>query len=268
MLDIARQIVRYSGLLKTLVGRELRARYRGSLLGFFWSLVNPALLVLVYSLVFGLVLRPRLGAPGTEPYALFLISGLFPWIWFSGSLLEATGSLAAGAGLLRKAVFPAALLPMVPVLSNLVHFALALPVVAAALAVGGALGYRVGGWPALLLPAIVLLELPLVAGLALALAALSVHFKDVRDLLGNVLTLLFFLTPILYPLAAVTQQWLWWVVRLSPVTPFTLAYQEVLFHRTVPDGTLWLQMTAVALLAWAGGTWLFGRLEDTLAEAA
>src|SRR5687767_4065625 len=104
MLEIARQIVRHRGLLKTLVGRELKARYRGSLLGFFWSLVNPALLVLVYSLVFGLILRPRLGAPGTEPYALFLISGLFPWIWFSTSLLEATGSLAAGAGLLRKAV--------------------------------------------------------------------------------------------------------------------------------------------------------------------
>src|SRR5687767_3213976 len=267
MLEIARQIVRHRGLLKTLVGRELKARYRGSLLGFFWSLVNPALLVLVYSLVFGLILRPRLGAPGTEPYALFLISGLFPWIWFSTSLLEATGSLAAGAGLLRKAVFPAPLLPMVPVLANLVHFALALPVVAAALAVGGALGYRVGGWTALLLPVIVLLELPLVAGLALGLAALSVHFKDVRDLLGNVLTLLFFLTPILYPLAAVTYEWLWWVVRVNPVTPFTLAYQEVLFHRTVPDGPLWLQMSAVALLAWAAGTWIFTRLEDTLVEA-
>ena len=267
MLAIARQIVRHRGLLKTLVGRELKARYRGSLLGFFWSLVNPALLVLVYGLVFGLILRPRLEAQGTEPYALFLISGLFPWIWFSSSLLEATSSLTAGAGLLRKAVFPAPVLPMVPVVSNLVHFVFALPVVAAALALSGALGYRVGGWTALLLPVIIALELPLVAGLALGLAALAVHFKDVRDLLGNALTLLFFLTPILYPLAAVTYQWLWWVVRVSPVTPFTLAYQELLFHRTVPDAPLWLQMTAVSLLAWAAGTWIFERLEDTLVEA-
>jgi len=266
MFATARQIVRFRGLLATLVGRELKARYRGSLLGFLWSLVNPLLLVAVYTFVFSVVFLPR--ATGVDPYALFLISGLFPWIWISASLLEGTMSLAHNAGLIRKAVFPVELLPTVAVLANLAHFLLALPIVGAALGVGRALGYAVGGWTPLLLPLVVAIELPLAAGLALGLAALNVHFKDVRDIVGHLLTFLFFLTPIIYPLAAVTARPLRLLVRANPFTPFTLAYQELLFHGTVPDAALWLQMAAVSLLAWGAGSWLFDRLRDTLVEAA
>ncbi len=266
MLSIAREILRFRGLLVTLVGRELKARYRGSVLGFFWSLVNPTLLAAVYSFVFGFVFVPR-QAVGTEPYALFLITGLFPWIWLSTSLLEGAMSLVANGGLIRKAVFPASLLPIVAVFSNLVHFLLALPVLAVALVVGRALGHPVGGWSALLLPSVIALELPLVGGLALGLAALNVHFKDVKDILTNLLTLLFFMTPVIYPLAAVTFRPLWWVVRLNPFTPFTLAYQQLLFFHVVPDPTLWLQMAIGAALGWVLGASLFARLSDTLVEA-
>lgn len=266
MLGIARELLRFRSLLATLVGRELRARYRGSVLGFFWSLVNPTLLLGVYSLVFGFVFKPQYSA-GTDPYALFLITGLFPWIWLSTSLLEGAMSLVANGGLIRKAVFPAALLPIVAVLSNLAHFLLALPVLAAALIVGHLLGYAVGGWQAVLLPVVIVLELPLVGGLALGLAALNVHFKDVKDILANLLTLLFFLTPVIYPLQAVSIRPLWWMVRLNPFTSFTLAYQQLLFFRVVPDPALWLQMVLCALLGWALGASLFARLSDTLVEA-
>ncbi len=266
LLSTARQFFRFRGLLATLVARELKARYRGSLLGFFWSLINPLLLLAVYTFVFSVVFAPR--TAGADPYALFLVSGLFPWIWLSTSLLEGTVSLQVNAGLIRKAVFPAELLPAVAVAANLAHFLLALPIVAAALIVGRALGYAVGGWAALLLPLVVTLELPLVLGLALGLAALNVHFKDVRDILGNLLTFLFFLTPVLYPLAAVGWRGLRVLVRANPFTPFTLAYQDVLFRGAVPAPALWLQMAAVSLIAWAAGAWLFDRLRDTLVEAA
>lgn len=267
MLAMARQIFRYRDLLRSLIARELKARYRGSLLGFFWSLVNPALLLAVYTFVFGIVFRPRIEDAATSPYALFLVTGLFPWIWVSSSLLEGTVALVQNAGLLRKAVFPAALLPLVAVGSHLVHFLLALPILGAALIGGRLLGHPVGGWPALLLPIIVALEIPLVAGLALGLAALEAHFKDIRDILANLLTLLFFLTPIIYPLAAVTYEPLWWLIRLNPFTPFTLAYQQALFGGIWPSANLWLQMAACATVGWAIGSWLFGRLQDTLVEA-
>lgn len=264
MFTVARQILGFRGLLGTLTARELKARYRGSALGFIWSLVNPLLLLLVYTLVFGFIFNPR--AEGSDPYPLFLISGLFPWIWISGALLEGTMSLINNAGLIRKAVFPAELLPMVSVLSNLVHFLLALPILAVALAVGRFLGYPVSGWTVLFLPLVVALELPMLSGLALGLAALNAHFKDVRDIVQNLLTLLFFLTPIIYALGSVPGA-LRGVIRLNPFTPFILAYQETLFAGTVPGPWLWLQMVVVSAAAWAAGAWLFQRLRETLVEA-
>src|SRR5256712_29571 len=127
------QLVRYRGLMQSLVARELKARYRGSVLGFFWSFFNPLLLLLVYTFVFKYVLvgqHPR----EIEPYALFLFCGLLPWTWFSSSLVESANVLIAGGYLIKKVLFPAEVLPIVTVLANLVHFCFGLPLQAAALA--------------------------------------------------------------------------------------------------------------------------------------
>jgi len=267
MLRVARQILHFSSLLGTLTARDLKARYRGSVLGFLWSLANPLLLLAVYTFVFSVIFQPR--TAGADPYALFMVSGLFPWVWLSTSLLEGTLSLISNSGLLRKAVFPAELLPMVSVLSNLVHLLLAVPIVAAALLTGRVLHYPVGGVASLLMPAVIIMALPMVAGLALGLSALNVHFKDVRDLLANFLTLLFFLTPVIYPLDTLRKYpALYWGVRLNPFTPFTLAYQDTLFRGQVPSPYLWLQMAIVSLVAWLAGAWIFDRLRETLVEAA
>lgn len=266
MFQPARQLVRFRSLLATLTSRELKARYRGSVLGFLWSLANPLLLLAVYTLVFGFVFRARF--PGADPYPVFLVTGLFPWLWISNSLLEGSQTFIANAGLLRKAVFPLEVLPAVAVVSNLVHFALALPILVAALALGRAFGFPLGGVSGLLLPLVMLIQLPMLVGLVLGLAALNVHFKDVRDIVANLLTLLFFLTPIIYPLEMIRIPALWWLVRLNPFTPFTLAYQQTLFYGVVPDPELWGQMLLVTAVSWAGGVWVFGRLRDTLVEAA
>lgn len=266
MLSIARQILRYRSLLATLTARELKARYRGSVLGFFWSLINPLLLLGVYSLVFGLILTPERGQ-GIEPYPLYLVAGLFPWIWFQTSLLEGSASLTGNAGLIRKAAFPAELLPMVSVLSNLVHLLFALPIIAGALAVGRFLGYPVAGWASLSMVLVVVVQLPMVAGLALALSAITAHFKDMRDLLNNLLTLLFFTTPIIYPLAAIPFEWLRSLVRANPLALFTVAYQQTLFEGRLPSLALWGAMALVSGLSWCLGAWLFERLRETLVEA-
>ena len=260
------RLLRFGGLIATLTRRELAARYRGSLLGFLWSLVNPLLLLAVYTVVFELVFRQRFGE--VRPYAVFLVAGIFPWTWMSTALLDGTVSLSTHAALLRKAVFPAEVLPIVSTLASLVHFLFALPVVLLAVVVARALGYDVGGWTVLLVPLPVLLQLVFCGGIALALAALAVHFKDVRDLLQNLLTLGFFLTPVLYPLEAVRHvRGLSWVIAANPATPFLRLYQELLFHGRLPAASLWLQATGLALLAWAAGTWLFDRLSRTLVEA-
>ena len=266
MVESAVRIFRFRGLLATLTARELKARYRGSVLGFFWSLVNPLLLLAVYGVVFGFILTPVRGG-GVEPYFVFLVTGLFPWVWFSTSLLEGAASLLANGGLIRKAVFPAELLPAVSVAANLVHLLLALPIALAAVAGGRWFGYPVGGWGALALPAVILLQLPLVAGLALGLSALTAHFKDVRDILGNLLTLLFFATPIIYPLEAVPIAWIRALIRANPLTPYTLAYQATLFQGRLPAPEVWFQMALISAVGWSAGAWLFSRLRETVVEA-
>ncbi|MEM9290407.1 MAG: ABC transporter permease [Acidobacteriota bacterium] len=266
-LAVARRLVHHRGLLVTLTRRELKARYRGSLLGFFWSLVNPLMLTAVYSLVFGLILGPRAGE-GPQPYALYLITGLFPWLWASSALLEGTVALSANAGLVRKAVFPVDLPPVVAVLANLVHFLLALPVLLAALAIGRVMGFDLGGWSLLLLPVVILLQMPMLMGLSLGLAALNLLFKDVKDLLNNLLTLLFFMAPIIYPLDLIGHWLLRGVIMANPFTHFTLAYQRVLFEGGLPSSGAWLLLAALSLGCWWLGAGLFGRLRETLVEMA
>jgi len=268
MLDVTRRLLRYRGLLWTLVVRELKGRYRGSFLGFFWSLVNPLLLLAVYSFVFTYIFSPRFADGGANPYPLFLMCGLFPWVWVSTSLLEGTDSLLAGAGLIRKAVFPAEILPMVFVVSNLIHFLLAIPVLVGGLAIGRFMGYPVSGWGALWLPVIIGLEFLVIGGLTLGLAALNVHFKDVKDILTNILAVLLYLTPVLFPLSFIGWKWGRWAIGwLNPFAPFSTAFQETLFKGVAPDPLLIVQMFGWALVAWVLGTWLFGRLADSLVEA-
>ena len=127
MLENLRQLPRYRGLIQSLVSRELKARYRGSVLGFFWSFVNPLLLLMVYTFVFAYVMPPAQLAE-IPNFALFLFCGLLPWTWFQASLVESSNILISGGNLIKKVMFPAEILPIVTVLANLVHFLFGLPI--------------------------------------------------------------------------------------------------------------------------------------------
>jgi ABC-type polysaccharide/polyol phosphate export permease len=257
-----RQVLRYRALIYSLVARELKARYRGSVLGFFWSFVNPLLLLLVYSFVFTVVL-PAAHPTDLQPFAIFMFCGILPWTWFSSSLLEASNVLIAGGNLIRKVLFPAEVLPIVTVLAGLVHFCLGLPILVAFL-----IYYRVPIVPADLawFPLIVFVQLVLTTGLALLVSVLTVHFRDVRDLLANLLTLWFFATPIIYALTQVPDS-VRRILNLNPFTHIAVSYQEVLF-RAGPF-TEWPRLLGVgvgSLLVLVFGYFVFDRLRDTLAE--
>src|SRR5690242_15494530 len=129
MLHNLAQLTRYRGLIQSLVARELKARYRGSVLGFFWSFVNPLLLLSIYTFVFNYILPND--EKTTQPYSLFMFCGILPWTWFSSSLIEAAGSLISGGNLIKKVLFPAEVLPIVSILANMVHFFLGLLILVA-----------------------------------------------------------------------------------------------------------------------------------------
>ena len=122
MLGHVAELYRFRALIATLVLRDLRARYRGSFFGFLWSFLNPLLLMLVYALVFSVYLRVPM-----ENYAVFLFTGLLPWLWFSASLGHAAAVIVGSGGLVKRIMFPAEILPLVAVLSNLVNLLLSLP---------------------------------------------------------------------------------------------------------------------------------------------
>lgn len=240
------------------------ARYRGGVLGFFWSLLNPLLLLLVYATVFRLVFQPR---ADVSPYALFLFGGVLVWSFVSSALLDAAETFRVNGPLLKKTTVAPEVFPAVAVAARLAHLTLALPVLAAALAVATVLGKVRPGPAALAFPLVLLLLVAAVLGMALGIAALAVHFGDVRDLLSNLLTLAFFLTPILYPLESVPERFRGWF-RLNPFVPFFAALHDSVFFFRPVAAREWIAMVAIAALSLLLGGALFERLRDSIAEEA
>ena len=177
--------------------------------------------------------------PDIQPYFLFLFCGILPWTWFQASLAESAGVLIASANLIKKVLFPAEVLPTVCVLANLAHFLLGLPILLAVLAFEGKLR-----WTALLLPLPLLVQLVLTLGMALFLSALTVHFRDIQNILSHVLHLWFFATPVIYSYAQIAEGTpLRRLLRLNPMTHVVVTYQQMLFHGNVDH---WRGLLAVA----------------------
>ena len=262
MLHNLVRLLRHRSLIQSLVARELKARYRGSVLGFFWSFINPLLLLLVYWFVFSVVL-PGIRPIDIEPYALFMFCGLLPWTWFSSSVLEASNVLIAGGNLIKKVLFPAEVLPVVTVLANMVHFLLGLPIIAAALVY---FAVPVRPLELLWLPVVVLVQLFFTLGLALIVASLTVHFRDLKDILGNLMTFWFFATPIIYPMSLAPPSGKV-LLDLNPFTHLVISYQEILFYDGPFGHWKWLlALGGVSIVLFLLGYFLFDRLRDSVAE--
>jgi len=261
MLHNLARLGRYRGLIQSLVARELKARYRGSVLGFFWSFINPLLLLLVYSFVFRYVLPAKF--KGIDHYELFLFCGLLPWTWFSASLLESSGVLISGGNLIKKVLFPAEILPIVTVLANLVHFLLGLAILAVFLVYYQRPLHLVElAW----FPVAVLVQLILTLGLALLLSALTVHFRDMRDILGHLITFWFFATPIIYPYFQM-EPWQLRFLNWNPFTHLAITYQEILYFEGPVGHWKWLlAVGAASVVLFLFGYFVFDRLRDTFAE--
>jgi lipopolysaccharide transport system permease protein len=256
ILQHIRELFRYRSLVNSLVIRELKARYRGSFLGFIWTFLNPLLLLGVYALVFNFYLRIQM-----EHYAGFVFVGLLPWTWFNSSLLEGTNSITAGGSLVTKVLFPSQILPVVKVLANLINYLLSFPILFGFLWAMGV--YQ--GWPLFWLPVITLFHLLFIEGLVLILATINVFFRDVQHILSNLLTLCFFLTPILYPLSQVPSPFNKWVL-FNPIAQITQAYQDVFFYNRNPDLRILSVFLVLSLLLLGIGMFFFERHKETFAE--
>ena len=263
MISVARELWQYRDLLLSLVRRDLAVRYRRSALGFFWSFLNPLLMMVVFSIVFQVV-RPL----SVRNYALFVLTGLLAWNFLAGSLSGAARSITGNANLIDKVYFPREVLPLSVVLSNLVNFLLSL-VVFIPLAL--LLGAQFSVWT-LALPLIIGVQLILVTGLALLLAAINVTYRDTELVLDVALTGWFFLTPIFYELELLPKTVagfsfdVWRLVyTLNPMATLVTDYRYILLYENpVIRHTLISLFTGLVILA--VGWFVFRRCAPAFAE--
>lgn len=257
MFQNFRELYKFRALVWALVCRHLTMRYRGSALGFLWSLLNPLFLMLVYLLVFRYYIRFQ----QVENYTIFLFCGLLPWIWCTSSLLEGTGSIVGSGHLITKSMFPAHLLPTVAVLTSLVNFLLSIPILVILMFfMGVPLKLTI-----IALPIVVLLQFLFLQGLTLALGAVNVHYRDVQHITANLLTFLFFLTPIIYP-ADVVPERLKFTLDLNPFALFTRFYHSLILDGALPPWTSLGLLVVVVGITSVVGNYVFNHYRESLAE--
>jgi ABC-type polysaccharide/polyol phosphate export permease len=250
------ELLRHRSLVLALSGRELKGRYRGSVLGFLWTFLNPLLLLSVYALVFSVYFRVQM-----ENYAVFMFTGLLSWIFFSSALMEGAGAISDGGSLVTKVLFPQQVLPTVKVTANFVNYLLSLPILFAFMLINGVplTVHALAFFP------IAAVHILFTFGLVLILAAGNVFMRDTRHILANILTLWFFLTPILYPLSQVPGQYRF-LVYLNPAAIFTLSYHDAFFWGRWPQWDLLGIMLAISLALVVAAVMIFEHYKEYFAE--
>jgi ABC-2 type transport system permease protein len=247
----------YRQLLKTLVLKDLKLKYRGSVFGFVWSLANPLLTIVVYAMAFTFILRV-----GREGFIFYLMLGQLSWSFFASSATMSTGSIVDNGGLLKSVFFPRAILTIGTVLFNFAQYLLTAVVFLPVMLVW----YHVPlSAPMLLYPVFLALQVVFTIGIALILATTTAFFRDVRHLLEVTLSILFWMTPIIYELGQVPER-MRLLILLAPLSPFVVAYQKVFFFREWPDLTVFVLAAVYAFGAFIVGIMLHLEFEDQLTE--
>jgi lipopolysaccharide transport system permease protein len=243
-------------LIVELVKREVKARYRGTWLGFFWSILNPLIMTVVYTIVFSYYLR--IDIPN---YAAFLICGLLPWNWFSEAIASGTNCLVDRSGFVRDAIFPLEVLPITVVGSAMMNYVFSLPVLVVIL-----LAYKVTfGWPLIVLPVIMVVQFLFSLGLTFFLGMLNVFFRDLRYIVQLTLMAVFFLTPIFYDFSIVPERFRI-ILKLNPMTHIINGYRQIWFYDGWPfwDNIGYVFILSMVLIVL--GSWAFESRRESFAE--
>lgn len=252
-----RELLRYRSLVRNLVFKDLKLKYRDSILGVVWSLLNPLLLLGVYTLAFKYILRVQV-----ENYAYFLLVGLLPWNFFAGAVLASTHAIVGNAHLIRKVYFPRETLPIATVLFNFSQLLLALVVFLPALIFISDIPFS---WSVVLFLPLLVLHLLFAIGLAFVLAAATVFFRDLAHLTEVALVLLFWMTPIIYPVTMAPAA-LQLFFKASPLAAFAIAYQDILYWGRVPEAVVVSALLAWTIVVLVGGRAFFQRYQAAFAE--
>ncbi len=253
-------------LLKTLVQRDLEARYKGSILGNLWPLLNQLAQLLIYTYVFSVVLKVKLTLK-TLPennftFGLWLFAGLLPWIAFNSGLIQSANSVVGQPNLVKKVVFPLSLLPLIPILSAFIESSFGLMVLILFVALTSHTLH-----PTLaLLPLIWIPQLLLTAGLGYFAAGFTVFIRDIPQTLGVLLNIWMYLTPIIYPATAIPEAWRNWVFWLNPLTAIVEVYRDMVLGGEIQHWGEWGVSFLIAIVIFCSGLFCYRRLRPAFAD--
>ena len=251
-----KNIVYIRDLLIEMVKRDIKLRYKGSILGILWSLLNPLSQLIVFIFIFGHILP--LNIPN---YPVFVFTALLAWTWFQSSLFSASTAIVDGRSLIKRPGFPVGILPIITVTSNLIHYLLALPVLIIFLILTKA----PISTALLFLPLVIGLQFLFTLGLAYIVATFHVSFRDTQHLVGVLLLLLFYLTPIFYNASLVPDRFQT-IYQLNPVLQLVEAYRAILLEGAAPAWQPFAILGAFSTLLLYGGYALFVRASYQFVE--
>lgn len=256
MFNAIKEIFRYREMLRNMVRKDLRTRYKGSFLGFLWTFINPLLQLLVYTAIFSTIMRINI-----DKFSMFLFVALLPWIFFSTSIQASTSIIISNKELVKKIYFPRVVLPISVVVSNLMNLIFGFAIVFPALIITG-----IGITSAIIyLPLAILVAFVMTLAISLLLAGLNVYFRDLEHIVSIAIMAWFYFTPIVYPIEMIPEKFVR-LFSLNPVTPIVLAFRDILYYGKAPNFAMLGVSLLTGLLMLIFGYIVFQLLQRNFAE--
>jgi len=244
-------------LVYILTAKEIKTRYKNNILGYFWSLLNPLAYALIFYFAFGIIFRFKM-----ENYALFLICGLFPWQWLNNSSVTSANVFLSNANLIKKAIFPRYIVPVASCLQEGFHFLMTIPVIMIFMFAFDVEFHLV------MLPGIailLLIQFCMVVGLSLLIGTLNVFFRDINYIVQVSFQMLFYLTPILYPVSKIPEEYVGFML-LNPFAPLILCWRDIFMNGTLNMDYMFLAALYTSIFLGLG-IYTYKKLSWKFAEA-
>lgn len=255
-MNVFKNIYNYRELLKTNVKKEIRGKYKNSILGVMWSFLNPLLQLVVYSVIFGALL-----AGGDKTYPIYICVALIPWTYFTGAITQSAFTIIGNGNIIKKVFFPREILPISVVTSGAVNFVISTIIILAFLIFSG-----LGLTPYILLyPFVLLVQYLLILGISFILSSVTVYFRDLEHIVGIVLLAAFYGTPIVYKLEQLPQN-LQTLMKLNPMTHIINGYRDIFYYQQMPDMKSLFILLAISTILTVVGYMIFQKLQKGFAE--
>lgn len=255
-MNIFKNLYEYRELLKTSVKKDVRGKYKNSVLGILWSFLNPLLQIAVYALVFPLITNSN-----EANYTVFVCCGLIPWTFFASGITRSAFTMIENGNIIKKVYFPREILSISVVTSEMVNFIISTIIILAFV-----LGYGLGITKYVLFyPLIVLVEYILLIGISFIVSSITVFFRDLQHFITVLIQLLFYATPIVYSIKSIPEDFKW-IIQYNPMTYIIIAFRDIFYYKQMPDIQSLMIVLAISIGICILGYLLFNKLQKKFAE--